>query len=293
MYGLSIDVDHGNGYGTRYAHLQQIDVQVGKEVKLSNKIGIAGSTGRSTGPHLHFEVRRVDGGRLKALVDPTSRMYPPQEESLAGIAASPRAIRFAAEDIHPDDQRALAEDVAKLIQQALGGKPTPPRRIVDPPPLPRVEPVELATPNRRSGLIPEARAAETPGRADSAVTLVAIQFTPPEGSSVASWNHGVGGTGMTVKGGGETVTVLKHPGFPGKPYTPQGVADSIIRISWMRGSKQGMTVGTDGLPGLRLVGPDGIQVVLLTCRGGVYMISNTGSGTTLFSRIVESVSAKK
>lgn len=55
-YGLCIDVDHGYGYMTRYAHLSKKLVGVGRQVKRGDKIGEVGSTGKSTGPHLHYEV---------------------------------------------------------------------------------------------------------------------------------------------------------------------------------------------------------------------------------------------
>ena len=56
-YGKSIDVDHGNGYSTRYGHLSAIEVKVGQTVHVGEIIGRVGSTGRSTGPHLHYETR--------------------------------------------------------------------------------------------------------------------------------------------------------------------------------------------------------------------------------------------
>lgn len=55
-YGNTIEVDHGNGFKTRYAHLSTISVKVGQRVALGQRIGGMGSTGRSTGPHLHYEV---------------------------------------------------------------------------------------------------------------------------------------------------------------------------------------------------------------------------------------------
>ena len=59
-YGKMIEVDHGNGLATRYGHLSEINVSVGQTVRIGQTIGHLGSTGRSTGPHLHYETR-VDG----------------------------------------------------------------------------------------------------------------------------------------------------------------------------------------------------------------------------------------
>ena len=56
-YGNVIYVDHGAGVTTRYGHLSQINVTVGQSVTQGQVIGLVGSTGRSTGPHLHYEVR--------------------------------------------------------------------------------------------------------------------------------------------------------------------------------------------------------------------------------------------
>ena len=56
-YGNVIYVDHGAGVTTRYGHLSQIDVKIGQIVARGQTIGLVGSTGRSTGPHLHYEVR--------------------------------------------------------------------------------------------------------------------------------------------------------------------------------------------------------------------------------------------
>ena len=60
-YAWSIQVDHGNGYTTWYAHLKSIYVRSGESVSRGQAIGQMGSTGRSTGPHLHFELRRGSG----------------------------------------------------------------------------------------------------------------------------------------------------------------------------------------------------------------------------------------
>jgi len=61
-YGCSVIIDHGNGYQTLYAHLSSYIPDAGASVSQGQQIGVMGSTGRSTGTHLHFEVR--SGGTL-------------------------------------------------------------------------------------------------------------------------------------------------------------------------------------------------------------------------------------
>ena len=56
-YGRMVEIDHGNGLSTRFAHLSRIDVEEGQKVQLGDTVGEVGSSGRSTGPHLHYEVR--------------------------------------------------------------------------------------------------------------------------------------------------------------------------------------------------------------------------------------------
>jgi murein DD-endopeptidase MepM/ murein hydrolase activator NlpD len=64
-YGNLVILDHGNGLETRYAHCSELMVQEGEKIRAGERIALVGSTGRSTGPHLHFEARQ--GG---AAVDP-------------------------------------------------------------------------------------------------------------------------------------------------------------------------------------------------------------------------------
>lgn len=60
-YGLAVEVDHGLGFTTLYAHLNKILVKSGDKLQAGDKVGLAGKTGRSTGVHLHYEIRH--GGR--------------------------------------------------------------------------------------------------------------------------------------------------------------------------------------------------------------------------------------
>jgi murein DD-endopeptidase MepM/ murein hydrolase activator NlpD len=62
-YGKLVEIDHGHGIVTRYAHLHRILVARGQKIGAHHEIGELGSTGRSTGPHLHYEVL-VDGTAL-------------------------------------------------------------------------------------------------------------------------------------------------------------------------------------------------------------------------------------
>lgn len=78
-YGYHVVLRHYNGLETLYAHLSKIECQVGQEVKAGDIIGLGGSTGRSTGPHLHFEVRYAGNTfNPEEIFD----FYSPPEESL-------------------------------------------------------------------------------------------------------------------------------------------------------------------------------------------------------------------
>jgi murein DD-endopeptidase MepM/ murein hydrolase activator NlpD len=86
-YGNAILIDHGDGWLTHYGHLSAIGVEVGRRVKAGERIGDEGSTGHSTGPHLHFEVHQ---GHFPNPVEPTAWM---REHGVAipGCSTSERA----------------------------------------------------------------------------------------------------------------------------------------------------------------------------------------------------------
>lgn len=69
-YGKLVEINHGNGYKTRYAHCATLKVNVGDVVRKGDVVALMGSTGRSTGPHVHFEVYK--NGRS---VDPASYIH--------------------------------------------------------------------------------------------------------------------------------------------------------------------------------------------------------------------------
>ena len=73
-YGRWIEIAHGDGYTTRYAHLSTQTVAVGQAVSQGQKIGTVGSTGGSTGPHLHYE-QRLNGTAVRATFNGTGALY--------------------------------------------------------------------------------------------------------------------------------------------------------------------------------------------------------------------------
>jgi len=122
-YGNAIDIDHGGGVLTRYAHLRRIEATKGASITAGATIGQVGSTGRTTGPHLHFEVR-LDGSP----VSPITAM------SVAALQReSPEAGRLAALSLTPELQSAAESEVDPPRQRARAGqrpaqKPARPER---------------------------------------------------------------------------------------------------------------------------------------------------------------------
>ena len=69
-YGLTVLLDHGNGWQSLYAHLQSSQLASGQFISQGTVIGLVGSSGRTSTPHLHFELRRIKSGELVA-IDPS------------------------------------------------------------------------------------------------------------------------------------------------------------------------------------------------------------------------------
>ena len=91
-YGIMVEIAHANGLTTRYAHLSQALAPVGAQVTRGQAIGAMGSTGHSTGSHLHFEVRR--GG---AALDPLDFFAAPQ------LAEQPHSVPLEPMTVHRSD----------------------------------------------------------------------------------------------------------------------------------------------------------------------------------------------
>jgi murein DD-endopeptidase MepM/ murein hydrolase activator NlpD len=93
-YGNMIEIDHGNDLITRYAHASRVFVKRGDLIRVGQKIAEVGSTGRSTGPHLHFEVlvQGIPQDPMKFLAAGKAGSAPPANRSIAanqGVPATP------------------------------------------------------------------------------------------------------------------------------------------------------------------------------------------------------------
>ena len=99
-YGLYVCIRHENGYESRYSHLSRILVKDGQQVKQRQTIGLIGSTGRSTGPHLFFEIiangKRIDPTKVKMIQDPKAIPVPLKTRFAAVMGAQARFLNQAA-----------------------------------------------------------------------------------------------------------------------------------------------------------------------------------------------------
>ena len=93
-YGLIVVISHGDTHETRYAHLSEVLVKPGQVVKQGNVIGLVGSTGMATGPHLHFEIWQKMQEGLVA-IDPTPQLILAMEQLQKYLAQSPRSANKA------------------------------------------------------------------------------------------------------------------------------------------------------------------------------------------------------
>ncbi len=93
-YGLIVVISHGDTHETRYAHLSEVLVKAGQEVKQGNVIGLVGSTGLATGPHLHFEIWQKMREGLVA-IDPTPQLMLAMDQLQKYLAQSPKSSNKA------------------------------------------------------------------------------------------------------------------------------------------------------------------------------------------------------
>lgn len=121
-YGNVIYVDHGGGVLTRYAHLQKIEIKKDMACVAGQRIGQVGSTGRATGPHLHFEVR-LDGRAVNpttALAVAQLEREVPEAGHLAAFALAPEVQAHEQSGIDPPRQRVRGKKPAGSRPERAG-----------------------------------------------------------------------------------------------------------------------------------------------------------------------------
>jgi len=87
VYGRYVEISHSDGFVSKYAHAQKVFVKQGEQVSKGQLIAEVGSTGRSTGPHLHYEITR-NGSNL----NPAQVLLMPRQNSLATSPKSGTAV---------------------------------------------------------------------------------------------------------------------------------------------------------------------------------------------------------
>ena len=117
-YGKTVDVDHGDGVTTRYAHLDAIFVSEGQQVDPTCRLGLVGRTGRTTGANLHFEL--LDEGRhVNPLLRGTWLNETPDRERQLANSASFVVEDFTAEDDVPGGDELVAANSADAEEASL------------------------------------------------------------------------------------------------------------------------------------------------------------------------------
>jgi len=114
-YGNVVFIDHGGGIITRYAHMRRIETKLGASIQAGERVGQVGSTGRTTGPHLHFEVRL--SGRS---VNPSTAMTvaeimreSPGAGQLAAFALAPELQAKSRDRLDPGNRRRIAKQLGE------------------------------------------------------------------------------------------------------------------------------------------------------------------------------------
>jgi murein DD-endopeptidase MepM/ murein hydrolase activator NlpD len=111
-YGNMVEIDHGGGVITRYAHMRKIETQKNAAITAGERIGQVGATGRATGPHLHFEVR-LDGAPVSAITAMSVAALQrdvPMLGRFAALSLAPELQSRSESDVDPPKQRARAAE---------------------------------------------------------------------------------------------------------------------------------------------------------------------------------------
>jgi murein DD-endopeptidase MepM/ murein hydrolase activator NlpD len=125
-YGNMVDLDHGGGWSSKVAHLSRVDVRVGQQVGKGQLLGAEGTTGNSTGPHVHFEIRR-DG----TLQDPAALIGGNPQQSAGVLEAARSAVGSVVESSPANAILGASQTTADALKFAAQlGDPATWRRVL-------------------------------------------------------------------------------------------------------------------------------------------------------------------